>query len=306
MPFQPVYGGVTAAEGKAEVATMGKFHAMVSAGYTPVGCVASYSYAPGYNPGDGSGWVANPYMYNIYWRKYLCLQGKAYTNDEAVIDSKAELHIAVNRMEWIAPVYGAGFPDDPDQKPYAVLDNMPERRSDHWYFRVHTDRDNRRWDAFMITRDGSLPFRNYTRGEFLAYRKAFLEKRRAMEQKSDRDNYGNDPARYAEMARKTEKYYHDPLALIAQLQQGSKEELAKPAIIRPEDSFDSFSGFVDDAEGFCLIAPRLDYFNNKLPRSAVQYITVFIHNATDDADYVRFANDCLKAVDFAKLKAMIQ
>lgn len=332
---------VTPKEAAAEQATLNNISGMIKAGYTPQAVVAMPSNIIGYNPAIGANWIANPFAHFIPFRKYLCLQGKEYVNGEMVVDVKATLFIYANSMEWIANIYPANFSKD-NENGYVYMQDMPVVKDGFYYYNLNPEAGAEPYEAVLITKDNALPFKYVSKKEFLLIRKTKLEKKKqteldatfkssiirsAAEQEAAKQkeiaslkkenysqpyidrflkDYQTDEQKRDAAINRVAKYFNDPIKLISTILTSSSEtELAKPAIIKGQETYDIFTGFVSDAEGICLVKPNLDYYNSNLAKSAPQFFTVFYKWDDKNPVYDKTITDLKKSINLQTLKNMI-
>lgn len=339
-PRQGSLYDVTAKEVAAETLVLNQVDKMIRTGYHPVGTVAHVIKTYGYVPGTGANWIADPFYYYIPLQKYTCINGKEYTDGGAVIDVTSTLFVYANSMDWAAPITAADLPAD-NKNGYVPLADMPVQKDGLYYFDLKKE-PGAGFEAVLITKDGKLPYKYVTRKEFLQIRKGQLERQRnihledaikkskirpaaeqeAAKQKEIADlkagnytqpyidrylkDYKTDEQKRDAAIARSNRYYDTPLELISKLLSGSSDaDLNQPAIIKSMDAFDTFSGFVSDKEGMCLIKPNRDYYTKNLPRSAPQFFTVFFRWDDNDPVYKQAMADIRKSINFQTLKNML-
>jgi hypothetical protein len=333
-------GSIPAKESAAELATLGKIYDMIKTGYHPVGMVAIHSIIVDYNAAIGSNWIANPFACVLAMKKFTCINGKEYANGEAQVDCFGSVVIYANSMEWITNIYASGLEKE-NENGYVYLKDRPVEKDGIYYFKL-ADTKTGKFEAAMITKNGSLPFEYVSQKEFLQTRKIKLEKSKPIQlamvykkhvirPKAEQDaalqkelallkkenytqpyidrfikDYKTDEQKREADINRVEKYYNVPLNLIDQLLNKSVgNELSKPAIISAQDVFDTFSGFVTDAKGTYLVKPNLSYFNKALPKSAPQFFTVFYNWNDKDPEYDKANSGLKKGIDYQVLKNML-
>ncbi len=314
------YFAVPAKDIVAEQIVLKKIDDYIKSIYKPQGVVVTHSNIIGYNANIAANWIAHPYAYTLGFRKYLCLNGKAYVNNEPIVDPGGAVSIYVNSMEWIANIYAASIQPD-NENGYLEMLDMPVFKNGYYHFVLGNNQANR---AVLITKGGKLPFKYLTRKEFLLIRKGQLEKKKAAaliarkneikirplaeQEKAKAEeiaslknenytqpyidrflkDYKTDEEKQRMALDKVAKFYDEPLSLIQSLLQTyTAAALNEPAIIKGQESFDVFTGFVSDAEGICLVKPNLDYYTLQLPKSSPQFITLFFKWFDTDAVYTK-------------------
>jgi hypothetical protein len=331
---------VTTKEVTAESVVLNQIDQMIKTGYHPVGIVATVVKTYGYIPASGTNWIGNPFYYYLPLQKYLYSKGIEYVNGEAVVDVVASLFVYANRMEWIANISASGL-EAKNKNGYVQLRDMPVEKDGIFYFDLNPG-TTEYFEAVLITKNGKLPYQYVTRKEFLEIRKNQLEKKRsealdatikrnnvrsATEQEAakqkeiadlKRDNYSqpyidrflkdyktDEQKRDADITR-SNKYFDTPIELIKQLLTNySDKELSEPAIILGQDEYDTFTGFVADAKGICLVKPNPEYFNKKLPKTSPQFFVVFYRWVENDPVYKNAMAEIKKSINYSTLKNML-
>lgn len=322
-----------------EKATLNSIFNMIKAGYQPVGLAIDNSDIIGFNPATGTNWVCNPYAKAFYLIDYFCEGGTARLNGEN--ETPNSVFIYANSMEWIANIYGCQ-PDEDNTRGYVYMKDMPVYRDGYYFFDLG-DEKPKHSSAILIARDGAVPFSYVTRKEFLDIRIAELEKKKKTEMDRSLKNAVIRPAAEQEAAKqkeldelrhgnysqsyinrflndyktdeqkrdldlqRTAKYYDEPLQrLRSALSHSSAAELAQPAIISGQDTYDGFTDFVPDEKGTCLVKPNLAYYKKNLPKTAPQFFCVFYSWDEHDTVSVKAVDGIRKALDLGKLKEMIK
>jgi hypothetical protein len=340
-PRQGSLYDVTAKEVAAESLVLNQVDNMIRSGYHPVGTVAHVIKTYGYVPGTGANWIGNPFYYYIPLQKFRCINDKEYTDGGAVIDVTSTLFVYANSMDWVAPITASDLDAD-NKNGYVPLADMPIQKDGLYYFDLKKEPDAA-FEAVLITKDGSLPYKYVTRKDFLQIRKGQLEVQRkihledaikkskirpAAEQEAAKQkeiaslkagnytqpyidrylkDYKTDEERKDAAITGSNKYYDTPLELISKLLSSSSDaDLSQPAIIKSADSFDTFSGFVSDKEGMCLIKPNRDYYNKNLPRSSPQFFTVFYRWDNNDPIYKNAMAGIKQSINYQTLKNMLE
>lgn len=146
---------------------------MVKAGYQPAGTVAFTNDVFGYSTASGTNRIANPFYYEVNFRKYLCSRGKEYVNGEARFNVFGSVFVITNSMERIAPITASGL--NPDNKNgYVFLKDLPVEKDGIYYFVLSKEKETG-YEAVLITKVDALPYKYLTRKEFLIIRKRQLE-----------------------------------------------------------------------------------------------------------------------------------
>jgi hypothetical protein len=218
---------------------------------------------------------------------------------------------------------------------------MPVENDGIFYFDLNPG-TTEYFEAVLITKDGKLPYQYVTRKEFLEIRKNQLEKKRSealdatikrnnvrsatehevAKQKEiadlKKDNYSqpyidrflkdyktDEQKRDADITR-SNKYFDTPIELIKQLLTNYfDKELSEPAIILGQDEYDTFTGFVTDAKGICLVKPNPEYFNKNLPKTSPQFFVVFYRWVENDPVYKNAMAEIKKSINYSTLKNML-
>ena len=329
---------VQAKDAAAEMVVMNKLNDMIKTGYKPVGLVLHHSNVIGYNDAIGSNWICHPYANSIALIDYFCENGKEKVNGEN--EAQAGFFLYANSMEWIANIYGADLEKE-NENGYVPLLDMPTGKNGIYYFTLK-DEFKYHKTAVLITKEDVLPFSYVTRKEFLNIRRAKLEKKRAEEMAKSAKSYTVRPKAEQEAAKqkeiadlkrdnysqpyidrflkdyqtdeqkrdaglqRTSKYYDEPLKLINELLSNSSEkDLSQPAIIKGQDEYDVFTGFVTDDKGVCLVKPNRAYYNKSLPKTAPQFFSVFYSWSDQFPVSAKGIEGIRKSLDYEQLKGMI-
>jgi len=118
-------------------------------------------------------------------------------------------------------------------------------------------------------------------------------------------NYKTAKQRHQEdITRSEEIYRKDIKAAQDYLNNSADEELAKPAYIENNSYRSSFLKFGNEKEGRMLVQVNTNYFNNKLPAYAPQFLVVYWSWNTEKPS-LDFANHIENNFDFKALQTML-
>lgn len=318
---------------------MEAFHNLVRSKYSPVGLQAAYAFS---RINKESNLKLYTYSYSLYFHPFSCnkntvtptfdFMGKlrmfvnpGFFFQGGGLDFMVEKdHLQYGWIDKI-PVQKNGIWD------FGEIDDVDGNAT------YTTDYKSHQW---LITYDGKLPFQYVSRLEFLQKKKAGVQKEkqeaitdtkeripirpRAEQDKEKEDalkkikedaakgrgdwtrqflrNYQTDEQKQEEAIRKMNKYFDDQLHEIDVQLQLPEKELQQPAIMK-----NGAQGFVKEGETGVriLVKENPDYYNKKLPNSAVQLIMV---NLSCDFLYPALSKaytDLTKAIDFTMLKNML-
>jgi hypothetical protein len=290
-----------------------EIHKMVNSGYKPYGLNASYGFVFGYNVYNGKNWTADPYEYGLYLLQYLCHHEdkdirKMWVNPE----TSTSIYISVNKM-WRGglSVFPADYPDD-QQQPFSSLASWPVQKANFWYFLVRdsgTERSGLKHYQYLVTYQNKLPFKAFTRKDFLLYKIPRMKYSLAATQKSREETDPNFDAA-------SKRVYENLSALIAEQQERIRRteallrdltpaELEKGAIVINEPD-DEFSGFRKEGEPYArmLVVPDLSYYR-PLPKWTPQFFCIDVRVDTRVAAYRKAIADIERAIDFTWFRSML-
>lgn len=289
---------------------------MMKPAYSPAGGDIVYSNVYGYNAYIGKNWMADPYEYSMYFKRYRC---EPYPKNGITYGPEAEtpttVYFNVNHV-WTYKggfnLWAADLPDD-HYDGYLPIREWPKQEGDHYYWLIEdaTERYPKKEYAWFITYDGKLPFRELTRKEYLDIKipqlTAFLSEMEGRLKDIDPDFDAASKRIYddaLESIALQKKLIEDTRAL---LQSMSPEELNVGAIVYAGDSKGEFTGFRKAGEPYCdhLVKPDLNYYNRILPKWVPQFFCILFQLNTADPVYAANIQAIEKTIDVPRLKAML-
>lgn len=296
-----------------ENALLAEIQKMMSTGYAPFGLVASYSYVFGYNKYYGKKWTADPYEYGLHLLEYLCDHQdndikKKWVNPE----TPTSVYISINKI-WRGglEVNAADYPDD-RHEPFDRLERWPVRMEGYWMMAVRdsgSERSALKQYRYLITYEDKLPFRRFTRREYLEYKIPIMKYELEL---SERSLAEIDPKVDAASKRVWEDG-QERLKVFRQcvrqtenlLTTMTKEELNEGAIVINDPNAE-FSGFRKEGEPWTyhLVKPDLSYYR-PLPKWVPQFFCIDVKLSTDQEVYRKAIADVEKAIDFSWFRRML-
>lgn len=305
---------VSAANLVKEKAVINTLHKMMNSAYTPTGGDISYGGVYGYNAYNGKNWIADPYEYEMYFKRYRC---EPFPKNGITYGPEAEtptsVYFNVNHV-WTRrggfDLWAADLPDD-HYAGYLPLREWPKLEGDHYSCLFFDNLDGRKEYAWFITYDGKLPFREMTRKEFLDIKipqmSAFLEELENGLKDIDPEFDASSKRTYESASESIEaqkKMIEDTREL---LQSMSPQELNSGAVVYAGDSKGEFSGFRQAGEPYCdhLVKPNPDYYDKDLPRWVPQFFCILFSLRPDEVVYGANIEAMEKAIDIPFLKAML-
>lgn len=307
---------VTAANLAKEKEMLGKLHSMIRTSYNPIGANVVYGNVFGYNKYVGKTWLADPFEYLIYVKKFRCLpQPKNNIIYYAEDETPTSVYISVNKIWSRSGRFNLNPADLPDDHydGYLQVSTWPEKKDDYHYWLIAepTERYPKKEYQYLVTYDGKLPFAPFTRKEYLLIKipqlKAYLKELEDLRKDID-PNFDAASKRNYESS---SEIIDEQKKLIAStedlLKKMSQEELNMGAIIYGGDSKGEFSGFRKAGELYCLylVKPNPDYYNKSLPRWVPQFFCVLVQLDSKDELYKTNIEAIEKAIDFKKLKSYL-
>ncbi len=274
-----------------EKAVITNIHKMISANYQPTGCQVEYSTVYGKYPDPGQAWIADPFHYIMYIKRYLCDQQSADKSKYYVdISTTTTVNITANVIYSLNNLYAADMGDD--FRGYLKLKERPVKKNGYYFmgeeivgdYGTPSEIKEYRW---LITYNDTLPFYYLSRKEYLLIQKKRLEK--AIKE---------IPA---------EKEYYDKfLKNVNDYLTHSEADLSKPAVGMWNDE-ERFEKFVEEGTlgSFIAIKPNLDYYHKKLSNSSPQFFTVVYQIAKGYPVFQDNISNIQKAVNFDALKNML-
>lgn len=323
--------GIAAADLARQKKTMAAIHNMIRSRYSPRGVDAHIN--NGYNR-PLQHLPVNTYTYSIIPLNFYCDGDVVKT----VHETSTYFQVGINF--FAAEVYDTAAGDRLWTEGFNVLPQMPVEKNGCYYFE---ERDvslglgiTGKSSGWLITYDGKMPYAYVSKKEFLEKRKQILRAQmqaeaagikdvlknieiekgfKETEFKSDADKlqrymkmaYLPTKERYGKQLSDLEKTYEPAFDKIESMLQRPANELKEPAIVK-NDPHDHLSYLFTDAKdpfGKILIKPNPAYFNKKLPRSAPQFISIYLSGDPKEGIAAATMNDLIKAIDFAALKDML-
>lgn len=294
-----------------------QIHKKVSGDFSPTGLEISYSNSLGFNPANGANWIANPYYYGMYFLKYVC--GKSNRNDrhyQPEVSSNTQTFISINYL-WSPngprSMYAADLPDDEKDR-YFWVRSFPEKQSEGIYTWIILDENDRNQKEFiwLITKNDRLPFRPFTRREFIEhhlpkmelYLKELIDLRSQFdpnESENNKEFYNN----FSRSINEQQKAIGNFKNLLTDL---NPEELEMPAVIDSGQGNEEFRGFKKPGEKFTLqlVAYDRSYFDASLPKWAPQFICITFTHDTKNPVYISNVNRLAEVLDLGFFKSLLE
>lgn len=287
-------GGLTAAELAAERKLIASIHQVFRDNYKPVGVTAShganYDKISEIDPQHPNRY-GHPYKYLLMNFPNYCKGGKVVKNDH----SNATLMIGINNGPYIGEYYDSIASDGYKTlgKDLIVNNRLPDV-TNGWYAFGGPDARYTNDYFWWITPKGSqLPFQYVTRKEFLlkqvAIQKAYIaaakkhwdnkELQNVYKQAGQWEYYLNQHNKNIEILEKTLAAYQKDL---------TKDEdwLNEWSIIKSQfkDGLSRyfFTELTDKEEFVVPVKPNPGYYNRKLPKSAPQFISIWLRVSDDE------------------------
>ena len=274
-----------------EKVIMANIHKMIETDYKPTGCQIDYSTAYGKYSDPGQKWISDPYSYTMFVLSYLCdPNDKEKLKHYVQISTSTKVTVSANVIWALDNLYASDM--EGAFRGYLKLKQKPVKKNGYWFMgeelrgKTGTTSEEK-FFHWLITYNDTLPFYYVSRKEYLLIQKKRLEEK-------SKEVPG-------------EKEYNEPfLKNISDYLTKPESELSKPAICRWNEE-ERFEKFVEEGSlgSFYAIKPNLDYYNNKLPKSSPQFISIEYFLATGYPVYVENIANIEKALDFAKLKSML-
>jgi len=296
-----------------EKAVIGEIQKMISSVYQPYGVNCSYSYVFGYGVSGGKNWMADPYEYVIRFPDFTCNPkyndiSKKWINPEP----RASIWITVNEIfRGGFQLYAADLPDD-SFVPFGQIDSWPEKRDGYWFRKIRDsgfERSGDRHYQCLITYDNKLPFKVFTRRQYLEYKIPLMEKYLAdfIKQSSEIDpNFDAASKRVFESSQEQIKELRQKIQQVKLLLTAMSEaELEMGAIIIKEPD-DEFSGFKKEGEPYAkiLVVPDLSYYQ-RLPKWVPQFFCVDVGFDTRTEAYRTAVPAVEKTLNFSWFRKML-
>jgi hypothetical protein len=307
---------VSAADLSKEREMLGNLISMIKSGYSPMGCVVTYSNVFGYNKYLGKDWICDPYNIALYVNEYLCDHdtddiSKYFVNPETPTSSNIYAN-KIGSSNGGMTLYAANLPDDFYNEGYWELPSWPQQHDGYylWKLKEPTERDNRAEYLYLITKDGKLPYKPFTRKEYLTVKIPMIKKFIAELEKHHKDIEWEDTPRSRELNQSSLDYINEYKKLLASVEELLRtmppEELEKGAIIN-NNGKGEFSGFrnPDEEYVFFLAKPNLEYFDKSLPKWVPQFFCVNVQLRMDKGVYEKNVAAIEKTIDFKKLRSML-
>jgi hypothetical protein len=300
-----------------EKETLAKIHQKISSDFSPVGMEITYSNAFGYNEFYGKNWVADPYIYSLYFLRYVCgTNTKNNRNYQPEISSDTQVYFQINKLSSQGggiELFAAEIPDDREEKYFKIKD-WPERIESGVYQWIVTEpqgRGTRRVFNLIITKNDKLPFRALTKKEFIHFHlpgmnrflKELEQLRAPIDPKADEESavqYQIQTQRIDEQ----KKVIEDFEAYLTGL---SPEELSEPAIVDTGQSWYEFLGFknVGDTNIRHLVVPDMGYFDSGLPKWMPQFFCINFLYETNNEVYLTNINSLIDELDSQFFKSLL-
>jgi len=296
-----------------EKAVVGEIQKMISSAYQPYGVNASYSYVFGYGLSGGKNWTADPYEYVIRFPDFTCNPNdndisKKWINPEP----RASIWVTVNEIfRGGFQLYAADLPED-HHTPFGQIDAWPEKRDGYWFRKIRDsgfERSGNRHYQYLITYENKLPFKAFTRKQYLEYKIPIMEKYLADYIKNSAEvdpNFDAASKRVFESNQENIKEVRQRIKDVKDmLAKMSKEELDMGAIINNGPN-DEFSGFKKEGEPYAkvLVIPDLSYYK-RLPKWVPQFFCIDVGFDTQTEAYRRAVPAVEKTLDFSWFKKML-
>ncbi len=304
-------GGLTAAELAAERKLIASIHQVFKENYNPVGVTASHG--ANYNKNSEidpqhTNRYGHPYNYLLMNFPNYCKGGKVVKNDH----SNATLVIGINHGPYIGHYYDSiavydrnGEVNSDAYNGYKTLgrdlivnNSLPDL-SNGWYaFGGPDSRYTSDYFWWIIRKGSQLPFQYVTRKEFLLKQVAIQQAYIAAAIKQ-RDN--KEMQNVYKQSGQLEYFFsthNNNIATLEKTLAAYRKDLTKDEDWLNEWSViksyfnDGFSRFVfteltDKQEFIVPVKPSPDYYNRKLPKSAPQFISIWLRVSDDENHSIR-------------------
>jgi hypothetical protein len=292
-----------------------QMYKMISSKYSPFGCDIVHSTVFGYNRYKGKNWKCDPYEFSIYVKDYLC-DHKDNDISKKWVDPETgtTLYFNVNHIwsrEGGFEMRPADLPDDHYYPGYQILKKWPEKKDGYYYWKNHspTEREKYIEYQFLITYDGKLPFKPFTRREYLLVKipelKKFVAELEANLKNIDPNLDRASKDAYAEGQRfiaEKKKLTEDTENLLRTM---SAEELNMGAVVKGSGAGD-FTGFKDENDDYVdiLVKPDLAYYKH-LPKWVPQFFCINVNIETYREVFGKNVKEIEKAIDFSWFRNML-
>lgn len=272
--------GVSAADLAREKEVVAKAFNIIKENYQPKGCVVSWAGVYGFNPATGKEWAANPFGFGAYFLRYLCdtqKPGQHYVD----VATPTSLYINFNEFEWVK---AANLADD-HHDGFLSFRQLPADKNGYYYFKKDVDYNTKiKKYIWLFTYDNKLPYRHFTKKEFLLNRTAFFNERikeiNYNDSISGLQKYTAEERQYyADSYHQQRGFYNEPLRKVREMLNSMNEtELSEPAITKSRGDGFPLPDFVQDGVEYAdiLMVPDLDYYNKSLPLSAPQMFSIVL------------------------------
>lgn len=278
--------GVSAADLAREKEVVAKAFNIIKENFQPMGCVVSWAGVYGFNPATGKDWVANPYGLGAYFLRYLCdtqKPGQHYVD----VSTPTNLYINFNAFEWVK---AANLTDD-HHDGFLTFRQLPALKNGYYFFKKDVDYNSKiKKYIWLFTYNNKLPYRHFTKKEFLLNRTAFFNERIKEINHNDSisrswDLNPEDRDSYIVSFNQQREFYNEPRRKIRELLNSMNEaEFSEPAIIRSRGDGFPLPDFVQMGVEYSdiLMLPDLTYYNKNLPASAPQMFSIVLTISHDD------------------------
>jgi hypothetical protein len=297
--------GTAAADLAREKATITLINKMLQENYKPLGADASYS-GVYYGNYGGTPKYPNSFAYSLFVLPYFCENGTLQKAHE----TNTTFYINANEMG--VNIYEPDLREEVSIDGFFSIDGFPELKDGlyQWTSNVNLGMGMEGpQTTFLVTYDGQLPYLQVSRKEF-------LEKKKMLVQKFKSENVARisqdfpiekDKQKHEDAMKRGNADYNATLEKIEKELQKPAAELNQPAIVATDPANYLLPVFTTPGHQYArtLIKPNPAYFNKKLPRSSPQFFSVVIKGNAENLVLGRAMKDLPKAVDFAKLKAML-
>ncbi|MDO8967522.1 hypothetical protein [Algoriphagus sp.] len=301
-----------------EKETLSKINQKISSDFSPVGMEITYSNAFGYNEFYGKNWVADPYIYSLYFLRYVCgTSAKNNRNYQPEISSNTQVYFQINKLSGQGggiELFAAEIPDDREEKYFKIKD-WPERIESGVYQWIITEpqgKETRRVFNLIITKNDKLPFRALTKKEFILFHlpgmnrflKELEQLRVPIDPKADEESAVQNQIQ-TQRINEQKKIIEDFEALLTDL---SPEELEEPAIVEKGQSWYEFLGFknVGDTNILHLVVPDMGYFDTSLPKWRPQFFCINFLYETKIQVYLTNINSLIDDLDIKFFQSLLE
>lgn len=295
---------------------LAKIHEMVKKSYSPIGGELSYSYVFGYNKYTGKNWISDPYEYVMRFLEFLCIHNaKSPPYYEPNAETGTSVNFSINKI-WSHNgrfnLSAAELADD-HYDGYLTIKEWPVKKEGFYYWLLleEEERYPEREYQFLITYDNKLPFKPYTKGEYLQLKIPQLKERyeESLEYlKSTDPDFDAQSKRIYEDLKEIIKEEKLLLESTIELQKSfSPEEASMPAIIDAGESKGEFRGFKTEHDQNIrfLVKPDPYYYDPTLPKWVPQFICINVMVITRMDVHKDNVAAIEKAIDFKYLKSLL-